>query len=250
MLTILAKEWMKSGEIQGIKLQETITYEDVPASPNGNDFILRVNDIGQTYGAVVKNQDVEWVASNTTDVVVGSSETELVRLTIDQTVTVENGSWAFICKINNGSSTQDDFVTLILRDGSGTAIASKQYQIDKGDTGYAISFWGAFGQDWASGSEFIIYATSGKNSTTMGTLTPTTLKVVEAQAAAVTKVIQVNADLGNGISRGEIENAVGVSVSTLKDTQKYVIADNAGHAWFVVWLKSLDRFAITKLNLK
>jgi len=250
MFTILAKEWMKSGEIQGIKLKETITYEDVPTSPNGNDFVLRVNDIGQTYGAVVKNQDVEWVASNTTDVVAGSSETELVRLTIDNDVTQENGSWAFTCKINNGSSAQDDFVTLILRDGSGTAIASKQYQIDKGDTGYAISFWGAFGQDWASGSEFIIYAISGRDSTIMGTLTPTALKIVEAQAAPITKVIQVNTDLGNGISRGEIEAAIGVGINTLQDTQKYVIADNANHAWFVVWLKSLNKFAITKLNLK
>ena len=180
-------EFLRSGETQGIKLQETITYEDVPTSPNGNDFILRVNDLGQTYGAVIKNQDITMIATNTADVVAGSSESELVRLTIDNDVTQENGSWAFTCKINNGASNQDDFVTLILRDGGGTAIASKQYQIDKGTTGYPVSFWGSFNQNWPSGSEFIIYATSGHNSTIMGTLTPTTLKVVEAEAAPVTQ---------------------------------------------------------------
>ena len=177
-------DFLVSGEAIGFRVQNTIDYTAI--QPEDDGLFLRVNGDGMTYGHRVPNQDLEWVESNTTDVTVGSSETELVRLTIDHDVTQENGSWAFTCKINNGASNQDDFVTLTLRDGGGTAIASKQFQIDKGDLGYPISMWGAFGQDWPSGSEFVLTAISGRNSSVMGTMTPTTLKVVEAQVAPVT----------------------------------------------------------------
>ncbi len=182
------KEYLASGEAgyilaQGLLTSSTIDFTGLTSE--GEGLFTRINENGQIYGYRAKNQDVEMVVSDTTDITAGGSETLLVELTIDNDVTQENGSWAFTCKVNNGSGNKNDWVTLVLRDGGGSAIASKQYQIDKGDLGYPITMWGDFSADWASGSVFRVYATSNENSKIMGTMTPTTLKVVEAQAAPI-----------------------------------------------------------------
>jgi len=210
-----ASDWIASGEVGNIKATgkietaSTITFTD-GADGSFNGLFTRVDENGNIIGYRAVNRDLEWVESNTTNIEAGASEVELLRLTVDHDISVENGSWAFACKVNNGSNNRDDWITFVLRDGGGNAIASKQFQIDKGDLGYPVAMWGAFGQAWPSGTEFVITAYSGQDSQVMGTMTPTTLKIIEAQAAPIT-----------------LEQLETFDFSTLPDSNPHI----RGHLW-------------------
>ena len=177
-------DFLLSGEALGLRVQNTIDFVDSPESNDG--MFLRISKEGYVYGHKVKNQDIEMVTTDATDKVVGTTETDILSITTDNDVTKENGSWLFLCKIDNGSNNRDDVVTFVFRDGSGAALASKPVTIDKGDKGYSVAFFGSFTQDWASGETFKVTAISNQGSAIKGTLTPTSLKIVEAEAAPVT----------------------------------------------------------------
>ena len=242
-------EYLTSGEVNGINMKGTINFSGL--SPEDDGLFVRVNSEGSLYGYRAVNRDLEWVATDNSDVSLDDTEKLLVELTVDHDITAANGSFLFTCKIDNGSSTRDDFVNIIIRDGDNNAISSKSIQIDKGDTGYSATFYGPFSNDYPSGTTFRVYATSNKNSIVKGTNTPTSLKIVESQAEPVTEVIKVDKNLGNGISRAEIDNAIVFNnVGRPIDKKVYVIVDNAGHAWSCRYLNKIDKFAVKKLNLK
>jgi hypothetical protein len=214
-------------------------------------MFVRVTGEGLLYPFRVKDQDLEWSNTSNADVVLTGSEVLLVELTIDHEVTAENGSFLFKASVNNGSNNRDDFVNIIFREGDDNAIASKSIQIDKGDTNVAITLYGSFTKDWPSGTTFRIYGTSGQDSIVKGTIMPTGLKVVEAQAAPVTEYIQTNNDFGNDISRQEIENVLNsANIAILSNFKTYLIADINDVVWKCTYLKKLDKFAVKKLTLK
>jgi hypothetical protein len=145
-----------------------------------------VNENGEVFGYRAVNQDLEWKEFVNTDVIIGDTETFIISLTIDHGVTAENGSYAFSCKVKNGSSNRPENVTFVVRDEGDNAIASKMVSIDKGEEAYPATFFGDFINDHDSGSEFKVYAYGSNDSIARGALTPIGLKIVEAQAAPIT----------------------------------------------------------------
>ena len=178
-------DFLLSGEANGLRTKNTIDFTGL--EPKDGGLFTRVDENGMLYGHRVPNQDLEWSAISNADVDLPATEVLLVEVTVDHEVTQANGSFLFKASLTNGSSTGDDFVNIIVRDGSDNPITSKNIQIDKGDTNMPITLYGGFAQDWPSGTTFRFYGTSGRDSTIKGTVTPTGAKVVEAQAAPVTK---------------------------------------------------------------
>ena len=65
-----------------------------------------------------------------------------------------------------------------------------------------------------------------------------------------TATIVVNQSLGNGLSRNEIEAAItneGYPLPT-KDVLFYVV--DTSKAWLVRYFEALDKYGVTKLNMK
>ena len=113
----LISEYLASDEADNIDIKGSISIGqslimEAGDNPTIEGMFMRVGANGQIYGYKAQNTDLEWVESNTGDIVAASSETQLLTLTIDNDITQENGSWAFTCKINNGSSNKDDFSPL------------------------------------------------------------------------------------------------------------------------------------------
>jgi hypothetical protein len=178
-------DYLLSGEANGLRTKNTIDFTGL--EPKDGGLFTRVDEEGMLYGHRVPNQDLEWSATSNADVELPSTEVLLVEVTVDHVVTQANGSFLFKASLTNGSNNSDDFVNIVVRDGSDNPITSKNIQINKGDTNMPITFYGGFAQDWPSGTTFRFYGTSSNDSTIKGTTTPTGVKVVEAQAAPVTK---------------------------------------------------------------
>jgi len=102
------KDYMQSGELQNIKLDGNIDFNGI--QPDDDGMFVRITGDGLLYPFRVKNQDKEWAASSTADVTLADTETQIIELTVDDTVTQENGSFLFVCKIDNGSSSASDIV--------------------------------------------------------------------------------------------------------------------------------------------
>jgi hypothetical protein len=253
-------EWLASGEAKKAKMSENIEVGTTITFGGGSDgafdgLFTRVDENGNVVGYRAVNQDIEMVASDATNITIADTETLLVELTIDNDVSKENGSWAVACKINNGSSSRDDIVNLIMRDNAGNALSSKSFQIDKGDSGYPIAMWGTFANDFASGEKFKLYATSGRVSVCAGTLTPTTLKAIEAQAAPVSamataeKALVLSPEV-NSPSKQDLLDALGAnSESELIDFDFTAMATNGNEFWQVFFSHQLDEFFTHQITL-
>ncbi len=245
--------WMIGGDAIGLRMKNTLDFEAL--TPDDDGMFTRVTGEGLMYAHRVPNQDLEKLVTNTSDIELPGSEVQIIELISDFEISAENGSFLFTCKINNGSSGKDDFVTLVLRDGSGNAIASKQFQIDKGDTGYGVTLFGAFGQDWPSGSTFRIFGYSNENSTIKGTLTPTSLKVVEAQAAPVSasaivdKMIVFDNSIRNP-NRTDIIQALNIANASNYNIHENfaMFATNGTQDWIIYYFKETDKFYINKIK--
>ena len=184
------KEYLASGEATNIKVGETLTFA-VGEDGSKDKMFLRSNENGDIIGYIAPDQDIEWVVYDNTDKVIGDTETLLLSLTVDHDISTENGSFAFSCKVKNGSSNKAENITFVLRDGGGEAIASKMVSIDKGEESFPATFWGKILQNHVAGSEFNIYAYGNNDSIARGALTPTAFKIIEAQAAPVTMSVDV-----------------------------------------------------------
>jgi len=239
-------DWLLSGEAIGLRMRNTLDFEAL--APEDAGIFLRANDEGLVYGHRVPSQDIEWVAQNVNSLTITSTPQQILSITIDDDLTPEKGSWVLTGRIDNSSKRDKDLTITIKVDGS--VVRQNTVTIEKDTTGFPLTSWGGISNTVPAGSEVILELSCTSDVELRGDLTPTAIKLVEAQVAPITKFIQVNTNLGSGISRGEIESAVGVGVDTLQDTQKFLIADDSGHTWFVVWLKSINKFAVTKLNLK
>jgi len=178
-------EYMSSGECKSFVLDGNQQFKQLEDG-SATGFFTRIDENGNFFGYKAVNQDIEWKAFVNTDVIIGDTETFIISLTIDHSVTAENGSYAFSCKVKNGSSNKAENVTFVVRDEGDNAIASKMVSIDKGEEAFPATFYGDFINDHDSGSEFKVYAYGSNNSIARGTLTPIGLKVVEAQAAPIT----------------------------------------------------------------
>ncbi len=184
METIRISELMASGDIQNIKVGQTLSFK-VGEDGSKDGMFLRANENGDIIGYVAPNQDLEWVNTINTDTTIGDTETLLVELTVDHDISKENGQYAFSCKVKNGSSNRSESVTFVVRDQDGTALASKMVAIDKGEDAFPATFYGKFANDHASGTTFSVYAYGSNDSIARGSLTPTALKIIEARAAEV-----------------------------------------------------------------
>jgi len=164
--------------------------------PAADGLFMRVNGQGEVVGYRAVNQDLEHVETDERDILLPDSEEKIIEMTVPFAITSENGSYVFTCKLNNGSNNADDNVTFVLRDGSENAIASKMVTIDRGDTGYSVTFYGSFQNDWVENSTFKVYAYSNRDSKVMGSsLMPTGLKIVEARAAPLTAMATAQKEL-------------------------------------------------------
>jgi hypothetical protein len=239
------KDYLLSGEANGMRTKNTIDFTGL--QPEDAGLFTRVDEDGMLYGHRVPNQDLEWSNTSNVDVTLSSAETLLVELTVDHEITSANGSFLFKASIDNGSNNRDDNLSIIVRDGNNNAISSLPIRIDKGDTGYPATFYGSFKNDWPSGTTFRVYVTSSQGSIVKGTRMPTGIKIVEAQAAPVSSFVESSANLGNSISRAEIDSSIG---EVPKDLKVYIVADSNGHAWSCTYVKKLDKFAVKKLSLK
>jgi hypothetical protein len=177
-------EYLLSGEANGIRTKNTIDF--VGLQPEDAGMFTRVDEDGMLYAHRVPNQDLEWSNISNADVELPNSETFIVDLYVDHEITMANGSFLFKAIVTNGSNNRDDFINIIFRLSDGTAISSKNIQIDKGDTNMPITFYGSFKNDYPAGTTFRVFGTSGNDSTIKGTVTPSGLKIVEAQAVEVT----------------------------------------------------------------
>jgi hypothetical protein len=238
-------DYLLSGNANGMITKGTIEFSNV--QPEDGGMFTRIDEEGRLYGHRVPNQDLEWSSTSNVDVTLSDTESLLVEVTVDHDVTSDNGSFLFKATIDNGSSSRDDNLSIIVRDGNDNAISSLPIRIDKGDTGYPATFYGSFKNNWPSGTTFRVYMISDQGSIVKGTRMPTGIKIVEAQAAPVNSFVESAADLGNSISRAEIVNSINESP---KDLKIYIISDSNGHTWSCTYIKKIDKFAVKKLNLK
>ena len=178
-------EYLGSGETKSIVVGENLSFK-VGQDGSTDGMFLRSDANGNIIGYVAPNQDIEWLETVGTDITLDDVETFLISLQIDNDVSAANGSYAFSCKLKNGSSNRSDNITFIVRDQDGTALASKMVAIDKGEEAFPATFYGKFLNDHPSGTTFSVYAYSNNNTIARGSLTPIGLKVTEAKAAPIT----------------------------------------------------------------
>ena len=198
MLTILAKEWMESGEAGDINnngdinavgvlnaasivTNSTVRYKGV--TPDNDGMFLRVDTNGNTYAFRVQNQDTEWIDSRTDAVTIDSTERVIAGVTVNQDIQQDVGSWSFAAKID-AETRFDTSLTLTMK-VDGAVTRTKTIQIQGDETGYPIATWDDFAGNVASGASCVITATSDRELTLRGDLTPTTLKVVHQNSAPV-----------------------------------------------------------------
>jgi hypothetical protein len=178
------KEILATGYVDNLVVGETLIMQQAN-DPAAEGLFMRVNEFGEVVGYRAPNQDLEWKQSISTDLTLSDTEQQVIDLTVDHDVTEDNGSWAFVCKIENGSNNREDNVTLTFKDQNDNLLGTKNLTINKGATAYPVTFFEPFKQDFVSGTTFKIMATSERDSIIKGSLTPTTLKIIEARAAAV-----------------------------------------------------------------
>jgi hypothetical protein len=184
MPIVKLKEILATNYVDNLVVGDSLVLKQVE-DPDESGLFMRSGEGGAIVGYRAPNQDLEWKKSITSDLTLDSSEKLVIDLGIDNDVSTANGTWAFVCKIENGSSRQTDTVNLYFKDQNDNILGEKEFDVDKGATGYPVTFFHAFKNDFLSGTTFRIYAKSKKDSIIKGTLTPTTLKIIEARAASI-----------------------------------------------------------------
>ena len=241
------KEYLASGETGNIAVGETLIMKQAD-DPAADGLFMRVDGNGNVIGYRAVNQDLEWKATVTNDITLGTTETFLIDLTVDHDLTNTNGSYAFNTLIKNGSSTGSDMVTFVFRDENDAAIASKAIPIDGGENGFSCVFYGTLGNAHPSGSTFKVYAYSNRSSVAIGATTPIALKITEAQAAPVTAMATAKTTLqltpGKEIpTRSDITDALGnTSQADMVNTNFSALATD-GYKFYQVYFDHIhDEF--------
>ena len=228
----------------------TLVFLSTDAADDG--LFLRINESGGVVGYRAVNQDLEWKATDTTNMSVAKNTwMTILSLTVDHDVTTANGSFVFYASVDQTQSNRDVNITIQVKADGTTIGTPPMIVVDKGDLGRPINIFGAVTDVVASGATVTIEFWSTEDIKLRGDVSPTTLKVIEAQAAPVTQMFQVNDDFGNAISRAEIESVLaGYNVTFVKDDFTCFIIDVNQTCWFVKYIAKIDKFAVKKMVLK
>lgn len=240
-------EYLESGDAKNINVGEylrvgkTMLYASVP--PDGDGLFLRLGFSGEVVGYRAKDQDLSWSDSRTSSVDVSDTEVVLAEVTPDHDVSIENGSYAFTCKVDNDSVRA---VELTLRmKVNGVEKGSNVYEISGRQVGYPVSFWGNVTEDIASGSAISITAQCTNDVIVRGDLSPTVLKVTEAQAAPVTVDGIITID--GRINREKVMGDAGVA--SIVGRSFYALVSNGSRAWTVFYDKKSDTLVSSRVNI-
>jgi hypothetical protein len=241
-------DYMASGECSELVIDGTQQFKQV-SDGSAAGFFARVNENGVLYGHKVVDQDIVWQHEEHTDVLLTSAEQNVCELTVDADVTAAKGSWAIAGRLDNTERFEANVTITAKVDGA--VAKTNTFKIAKNQSGFPLSSWGDFLNDMAAGSVVSIWLSADKDVRLRGDLTPTTLRITEAQAAPVSTFIKTNNDYGTSISRQEIEDAItSANLPRPKNMKPYYIEDANDTVWLCVYLEEVDKFAVKKLNLK
>ena len=182
---------MEDGTLMNIKAGSylgtagTLVFTSTTEDDDG--LFLRLGAQGGVTGYRAVNQDLEWKAQDTTSMNIDDDVwISVLSLTVDHDVTTANGSFAFYASVDNTSSNRDANITVQFK-ADGTVIGTPpMIVVDKGDLGRPINMFGSVGENVASGATITIEIYSTEILNLRGDISPTTLKVIEAQAAPIT----------------------------------------------------------------
>jgi hypothetical protein len=172
------------GIVNRLVVSENIKY-NVPIE--AKDMFFRMSEDGLTYLHRLKDQNKYWSNFDNRNLVINTSETLVVEVTPDEELNAggeEDSGYIFSMQVNNGSSAQKDFITVIIKAG-GTTIASKLYELERGQDGYVIFDSGAITNNYPANTTFSIYLTSNQHSQCRGDLKDSTIRIGKAEAAPV-----------------------------------------------------------------
>ena len=88
----------ESANINSLTLSGSLTME-IADDPAAEGLFMRIGPAGEVVGYRAVNQDLEWVATDSSDITLADTETFIISITVDHDVTAANGSYMFTCKI-------------------------------------------------------------------------------------------------------------------------------------------------------
>lgn len=253
-MTIKLGEYLSDGSVQDLAIKDSLIMLSA-ADPLAEGLFMRVGSGGIVTGYRAPNQDLEWVDSRTDLIDLGAAGIELARLTVDHDISTTSGSFSFYCKVDNTGNATESITFRFMDDG--TEIASKTIDISRATSGYGAAFWGSVTTPIADGSVLSVIASSTATLQVRGDISPTTLKVIEAQAAPVSAIDHEKKPLifSNTItspSRSDIIDAMiaaGIDASIM-DHDFIAHGYNNTYNWQILYNAVIDAFYILNIEYK
>ena len=247
----LASDYLNSGEVSRMRIADNITF-DKANTPDAEDMFMRFSAGGQIAGHRVPDQDVHMDAFYSLDVVPPEAWTEYFSITTTHELTPDNGSAMFSADCFVIDNKDRTLWIRVLVDGTMIFETSTDLYKDSGNDHQQILISMGIVNTVPVGAVVTCELYGESDGIQMnGTWQQARFRLTASQSAPVVVDVNVDLDLGAGISRQEIDDAL-ISIDAVRprDNQQFYIHDNSDHVWLVVYLEKLNKFAVEKLTLK
>ncbi len=212
-------EYMVSGDLNDILVAGNIGYT-VANVPEAEDMFMRIGAGGVTSLYRAPDQDVHWEDSDTSEIPLTTTPNEILSVTIDQDMTVGDGSFVISGQASN-SDNKDRVITVTVKD-DGAVIATGEVNLLGDETDKLFAFSGGISSPVLSSSTITVEFEASTNGdlTLNGTSIATKIKITKALAAPVSALSEEDlknidftimiytTNIGGSLSRSEIESAI------------------------------------------
>jgi len=251
---------LSGDEIPGIRADNMVIDEQMGfasvTDPSFDGTFVRVQG-GILYTYKAPNNDAEWEDSDTTDIALTTTPQEVLSVTLDQGLTVDDGSYVISGQVDNGDN-QNRSLDIIVKD-DGVEIGTGVVNLAKDEVGKNFAFSGNITAPIDTGSVITVEFGASSNGalTLKGTNIPTKIKITLANgdpivlgsSVSVDVVYDTSANLGTTLSRTEIENVLtynGIAIFTKNEA--FFIRDASDRLFMVTYLINRDTYNYERLS--